>query len=165
MKINCPILFFAIFVLAFLSSVRPSRCFEANDMSWVLGMDENLENSGTLEGIVSADSVKVTGGVTDADGMAVEYVSVEIISVADTMSVAIGTFEEGRFIFNDIQPGKYRLNIYFMGYKPKSVTTFLSKVRDCIISISLSKLEEKEMPPNPDNIPMAPPESPPKPPF
>lgn len=122
MKINCPILFSAFFVLAFLSSVRPSLCSEADDMSWVLGMDENLENSGTLEGIVSADSVKVTGCVTDADGMAVEYVSVEIISVADTMSVAIGTFEEGRFIFNDIQPGKYRLNIYFMGYKPKSVT-------------------------------------------
>lgn len=122
MKINCPILFSAFFVLAFLSSVRPSRCFEADDVSVDLAETESLGKSVMLENIGSADSVKVTGCVTDEDGMAVEYVSVEIISVADTMSVAIGTFEEGRFIFNDIQPGKYRLNIYFMGYKPKTVT-------------------------------------------
>ncbi len=122
MKINCPILFFAIFVLAFLSSVRPSRCFEANDVCGRLVKSESLGKSGMLENIESADSVKVTGCVADEDGKAVEYVSAEIISVADTMSVAMGTFEEGKFIFNGIQPGKYRLNIYFMGYKPKSVT-------------------------------------------
>ncbi len=60
----------------------------------------------------------VSGQITDEDGRALEYASVVIKSLPDTLLVAGAMADDkGRFVIEKIRPGEYLLEIGFVGYR------------------------------------------------
>ncbi|MBK0404652.1 TonB-dependent receptor [Adhaeribacter sp. BT258] len=68
-------------------------------------------------------SGKVTGMVTDSvSGKPIGFVTVALLASGTSQAVAAGlTDEAGRFVFQQIKPGNYDLNLSFIGYRSKAL--------------------------------------------
>ncbi len=87
----------------------------------------------------------LTGNVTDASGAAVPNAKVEALNVGTGIAKTLQTDERGSYLFNDLQPGTYRITI--------SAPSFASRVTEGVniaqnttlrldTSLSVSQLQE-----------------------
>ncbi|AYL93902.1 outer membrane beta-barrel family protein [Mucilaginibacter celer] len=68
--------------------------------------------------LLQTAKAQISGKVTTATGQPLGYVTTALIKAADSSSVkSMLTTEQGAYLFNNIQPGNYRLKLSSVGYQ------------------------------------------------
>ncbi|MGM9477445.1 outer membrane beta-barrel family protein [Pedobacter sp. GSP4] len=73
----------------------------------------------------NAQGIKVSGTVTDKSSQPLDYASVALIQLPDSVSVSLqATNQKGLYEFNAVKPGKYLIKALMMGYAKAQSAVF-----------------------------------------
>lgn len=87
----------------------------------------------------------LTGNVTDASGAAIPNAKVEALNIGTGISKSATTDERGAYLFNDLQPGKYKVTIAakgFGGQIREGVTIILNTILRVDATLEVSQMSE-----------------------
>ncbi|KLT66506.1 hypothetical protein AB669_04795 [Pedobacter sp. BMA] len=89
---------------------------------------------------VSAQTFKVNGLITDQNKKALDYASVSLIRLPDSVSMGLqSTNKDGVYEFSTVKPGKYLIKALMIGYqKNRSATFEINKENFLVPAISLA---------------------------
>ncbi|WP_316797937.1 outer membrane beta-barrel family protein [Pedobacter frigidisoli] len=89
---------------------------------------------------VSAQTFKVNGLITDQNKKALDYASVSLIRLPDSVSMGLqSTNKDGVYEFSTVKPGKYLIKALMIGYqKNRSATFEINKENFQVPAISLA---------------------------
>jgi hypothetical protein len=81
-----------------------------------------------------AQSVKVSGSITDKNNKALDYASVALIHLPDSVSVALqATNQQGFYTFDNVKPGRYLIKALMMAYDKNQSASF--EVKDVAVKV------------------------------
>ena len=93
---------------------------------------------------VNHSSGVVTGSIVDANGVPLQYASVNVKKVTDSTTVQYGiTDAEGKFSLDNIPFGTYFVEIQFIGYQKSSSSPFTISRENAVYKINKYKMANK----------------------
>jgi len=85
---------------------------------------------------------KISGRIEDADGKAMDAVSVSLMKGRDSVPErSVGTDPSGQFVFENVSPGKYRLSVSHIGYIAWSSPTLELTAGKPSLSVNVVRLQ------------------------
>ncbi len=86
----------------------------------------------------------VTGSIVDANGVPLQYASINVKRVTDSLTVQYGiTDEEGKFTLENIPFGKYFVEIQYVGYQRSTSAPFEISKQNAVFKIPKYKMTDK----------------------
>lgn len=86
----------------------------------------------------------VSGSIVDANGVPLQYASVNVKRVTDSMTVQYGVTDvDGKFVLEDIPFGKYFVEIQSLGYQKSRSQAFVISKENAVYKINKYKMSDK----------------------